>query len=83
LKAPREIYGISVDDNREAWLNAVEKGGLAWPNVLAGDDPIFRRYSNGEVGTYILVRKDGLILYSGIELDTVEKIIAAMPSAQQ
>jgi peroxiredoxin len=28
-----EIFGVSLDRNREAWLQAIEKDGLTWPHV--------------------------------------------------
>ena len=30
-----EIFGVSLDENREAWLKAIEKDKLPWTNTLA------------------------------------------------
>ncbi len=42
-----EIVSISLDDEKDAWLNAVKKDGMTWPNVseLKGwETPLAERY---------------------------------------
>jgi len=29
------VYGVSLDQNKEAWMKAIEKDGLVWPNHVS------------------------------------------------
>lgn len=60
-----EIFGVSLDDNREAWINAINKDQLLWPH---GSD--LQKWNSSVVSTYnidaipytILVDKEGKII---------------------
>ena len=60
-----EIYGVSLDSNREAWLKAVESKGLVWYNVseLAGwQDAAAKEYAVRSIPSNFLISSDGTIV---------------------
>lgn len=60
-----EVLSISIDESREAWINAIIKDGLYWTNVhdsKAGENPIFDLYGARGVPTKFLINTDGTIL---------------------
>ena len=61
-----EILGVSLDQTREAWLAAIEKDGLTWPQVSD------IKYWNNEVGRLYSVRS----IPQNFLLDPEGKIIA-------
>ena len=42
-----EIYQVSIDDNREAWITAIEQDGLSWINVgdMKGSNKALNAYN--------------------------------------
>jgi alkyl hydroperoxide reductase subunit AhpC len=60
-----EIFGVSLDDDREAWIEAINKDKLLW---MHGSD--LQKWNSSLVGTYgidaipytVLVDKDGKII---------------------
>jgi hypothetical protein len=55
-----EIYQISVDTDRNAWLNAIEQDGLSWINVgdMQGSNLALNLYNITAVPTNYLLDKD-------------------------
>jgi thiol-disulfide isomerase/thioredoxin len=60
-----EIFGVSLDENRDAWINAINKDQLLWPH---GSD--LQKWNSSVVSTYnidaipytVLVDKEGKIM---------------------
>ncbi len=69
------VLGVSFDQNKEAWLKAVEKDQLAWDHVsdLKGwGNEVGKMYSISSIPQNLLIDKDGKILAKnlrGAELD--------------
>ncbi len=61
-----EILGVSVDDNREKWLKAVEADGLTWPQVLDAEDQAAIDYGVNAIPHTVLVGRDGRIIAVGL-----------------
>lgn len=60
-----EIYGVSLDESKAQWLNAIEKDRLPWPQVsdLRGGSSIaVQLYNVTTIPATFLLDKDGKIL---------------------
>lgn len=58
------IYGVSLDNDAEAWKNYVARHGLPWPNVLAvehGRCPAAESYDVRSIPANFLIGPDGRI----------------------
>lgn len=56
-----QVIGISVDANKQAWVNAVKEKGTTWPNVSqlqAWDSPVADGYRVSATPTLFLLNKD-------------------------
>lgn len=64
-----EIYGVSLDKDRSAWLEAIEKDGLKWPQVSDlkfWQSEAAQTYAVQSIPHTVLIGKDGKILASGL-----------------
>ena len=71
-----EILGVSFDDNRDKWLNAVKKDGLEWPQVsdLRGwQNEAAKLYSVTSIPFNLLLDKDGKIIAKGLRGPALEE----------
>ena len=60
-----EIIGVSLDEDKEAWINAIDKHGLNWKHVssLKGwNCPVAQLYSVTGIPAMFLLDKDGKIV---------------------
>lgn len=60
-----EIYGLSLDSNREAWVNAINTKGLGWINVSrvnGWDEPAVNDYAVTGIPSNFLVDSEGIIV---------------------
>lgn len=60
-----EIFGLSLDNNREAWVNAINTKGLSWINVShvkGWDDPAVSAYAVFGIPSNFLVDSEGVII---------------------
>ena len=64
-----EILGVSLDEDKEDWINAIDKHDLNWKHVssLKGwNCPVAQLYSVTGVPAMFLLDKDGKIIASGL-----------------
>lgn len=64
------VLGVSLDDDKEAWINATEKHNIEWPqlsNLKGWDDPAATLYGINGIPHTILIGKDGIIAVRNIE----------------
>lgn len=74
-----EIYGVSLDKDREAWLEAIEKDGLKWPQVSDlkfWQSEAAQTYAVQSIPHTVLIDKDGKILASGLRGPELESKLA-------
>jgi peroxiredoxin len=74
-----EILGVSLDDDRQAWLRAIEEDDLAWKHVsdLKGwSNAAAVRYSVRSIPHTVLVGPDGTILTKNLRGEALERKIA-------
>lgn len=60
-----EIFGVSLDRERDAWLAAIESDGLTWPQVsdLGGwDNPVAKLYGIMSIPSNLLLDREGKII---------------------
>ncbi len=73
-----EIYGVSLDDNAEAWKATIEKQGMQWVNVseVAGwQTAAAQEYSVNSIPANFLIGADGKIIAKNLRGEAlVEKL---------
>lgn len=57
-----EIYSISIDQTRDAWLQAVQEDKMTWPLVHDGQNTATQRYHIEAIPATILLDREGNIL---------------------
>ncbi len=60
-----EIFGVSLDENRDAWIGAINKDKLLWQqgsDLQKWNSPIVSLYNIDAIPTTILVDKEGKII---------------------
>ena len=71
-----DIYSVSLDDNKEKWLNAIKADGLVWNHAsdLKGwDNQVAKQFGIDAIPFTILIDKEGKIIAKGLrgkELET-------------
>jgi thiol-disulfide isomerase/thioredoxin len=64
-KAGFEIFGVSLDDNRDAWIAAINKDKLLWPHgsdLLKWNSAVVSLYNISAIPYTVLVDKEGKII---------------------
>jgi peroxiredoxin len=75
------VLGVSIDRNRETWLNTVEKQGLTWTQVSDlkyWQSDVVNLYAIRWVPTGILLDPDGRILNISLNEDELVKNLASV-----
>lgn len=75
------VLGVSLDRNREAWLKAIEKDGLAWTHISdlqAWNSPIAGLYAIRWIPTGFLLDPEGKILAVGLEGEALMEKLAEL-----
>ncbi|NJL14548.1 MAG: AhpC/TSA family protein [Microscillaceae bacterium] len=71
-----EIYGVSLDRNREAWLKAIAEDQLTWLHVFDGSSQAAQTYAVQAIPATFLIGKDGKILAKNLRGAALEAKIA-------
>lgn len=74
-----EIYGVSLDDNKEAWLGAIDKHQMQWVNVstLTGwNNAAAQEYAVRSIPTNYLIDGEGNILAKNLRGEALEAKLA-------
>ena len=75
------IIGISLDNERDAWLNATEAMGITWPQMsdLKGWENEIALYFNiTSIPHTIVVDQQGKILRRGLRGETLQQYIQSL-----
>ncbi len=73
-----EVIGVSIDNNRAAWVNAVQKDGLPWINVssLAGKDcEVARAYNVTAVPSVFVLNENNEIIATNLRGEALENFL--------
>lgn len=75
------IVGVSLDNQKDKWVAAIKKDGLAWTQVsdLKGwDNQVAALYGIKGIPMNFLLDKDGKIIAKGLSGDALEKKLAEL-----
>lgn len=71
------VYSVSLDDNREKWIEAIEKDGLVWPNhvsdLLQWKSPMPQLYGFNGIPHTVLLNPEGNIIGTGLRGPALEQ----------
>jgi peroxiredoxin len=70
------VYGVSLDDNKEKWVNAIKKDGLAWTHVSdlkKWANAAAKQYAVMSIPANFLLDKEGKIIASNLRGEDLEK----------
>jgi len=73
-----DIYGVSLDDNKEKWLNAIKADGLVWNHAsdLKGwDNQVAKQFGIDAIPFTILLDKEGKIIGKGLRGKELESAV--------
>lgn len=70
-----EIFGVSLDENLDAWKNAIEKDNISWPQV--GDlqrwnSEVVKKFYIESIPYNILLNREGKIIAKGLRMAELE-----------
>lgn len=74
-----EIYGVSLDKDRDKWLEAIEKDGLKWPQVSDlkwWQSEGAQTYAVQSIPYTVLINKEGKIIATGLRGTELENKLA-------
>jgi peroxiredoxin len=74
-----EILGVSLDDDRDSWLEAIEADGLRWKHVsdLGGwSNVVAKQYAVNSIPHTVLVGPDGVIIAKNLRGAELEAKVA-------
>lgn len=74
-----EIYGVSLDKDRDAWLNAINKEGLTWPQVSDlkfWQSEAVEIYGIQSIPFTVLIDKEGKIIATDLRGEALDKKLA-------
>lgn len=74
-----EIYGVSLDKDRDAWLEAISKEGLTWPQVSDlkfWQSEAVQTYAIQSIPYTVLIDRDGKIIATALRGAELEKKLA-------
>ncbi|AXP82167.1 Thiol-disulfide oxidoreductase ResA [Mariniflexile rhizosphaerae] len=74
-----EVFGVSLDDKKDKWIQAIEKDGLTWPHVsdLKGfKNEAAQLYGVQAIPQNFLVSPDGKILAVNLKGEELQKKLA-------
>ena len=73
-----EIYGVSLDDDKQKWVKAIETDGLIWNHAsdLKGwENKVAKQFGVDAIPFTILIDKDGKVLGKGIRGKELEDLV--------
>ena len=76
-----EIVNVSLDDNRERWVAAVQKDGLNWTqtsSLKAWNDPVAKLYNVTAIPAIFVLDADNNIMATGLHGESLKAFVAAL-----
>jgi peroxiredoxin len=73
-----EIYGISLDRNKEQWIKAIQKDQISWKQVSDlrfMNSPVVSQYMVTEVPHYVLVDRERKIISRNFGIHELESLL--------
>ncbi len=76
-----EIFSVSLDQTKNAWLSAIEKDNLIWKShtcdFLGWNNIVAKQYGVNSIPTNFLINGDGIIIGKGLRGEELAKAIEA------
>jgi len=72
------VFGVSMDNNREKWLAAIEADGLTWSQVSTLEgwaNPVGKLYGVNSIPHAVLINRDGTIIKRGVNAEELNGIL--------
>lgn len=75
-----EIYQVSIDNERSAWIDAIEQDGLNWINVgdMKGSLSALHNYNIQKIPSNYILDKEGNIVARDIQGPELDKLIGKL-----
>lgn len=71
------VYSVSLDEDANAWKQAIQQDGLIWPNhvsdLMGWKTPMTQLYGFQSIPHTVLIGKDGQIIGSGLRGESLEQ----------
>jgi len=79
------VYSVSLDKKHDAWVNAIKKDNLSWPNhvsdLMQWESPMIQLYGFNSIPYTVLIDKEGKIIATGLRGSSLEqKLKELMPN---
>lgn len=77
------VLGVSLDDNKKAWINATEKHQIKWPqlsNLKGWDEPAAKQYGVRGIPQTILVDQEGNIVGRNMSFKKYQNLLDELTS---
>jgi len=76
-----EIFGVSLDNSKKAWINAIKKDGLTWPQVsdlIGWKSKAGKLYGVQSIPHTVLLDKNGKIIAKNLRGEELNEKIAEL-----
>jgi len=77
-----EIFSVSLDSNKDKWVNAIQKDNLEWPyhvsDLLFWNNAAAVRYGVNSIPTNFLINGDGIIVAKALRGETLYKMVESL-----
>lgn len=76
-----DIFGVSLDKDKKAWITAIEKDGLTWTHVsdlAMWSSPVVKQYGFSGIPFTVLIDKEGRIIAKGLRGQQLEQKLAEL-----
>ncbi len=82
-----KIYNVSLDNNKQSWINAIEKDRLAWPyhvsDLKGWQSEAAAKYGVNSIPTNWLLDPRGVIVARGLRGPALEVFLAGLIAQEQ
>lgn len=76
-----DVFSVSLDQNKEAWIKAIETDGLIWKNhvcdFLGWNNAVAQKYGVNGIPTNFLINGDGIIIGKSLRGEDLQKALEA------
>jgi peroxiredoxin len=75
-----EIYQVSIDTDREAWLNAIKEDGLVWTNVgdMKGSIIATNTFNIKKIPSNYIIDREGTIVYRDLQGPELNNVVGKL-----
>lgn len=75
-----DVYSVSLDKDKNAWMKAIEKDGLVWPSHVSDlgywNSSVVKQYGFQGIPFTVLVDRDGKIVAKGLRGPQLEEAVS-------